>query len=85
VFLARDDTPLDEYQPDPVDVDDVVEVAPADLLGVFGTGRRVLARSLRYGAACTVGEDDLVPNRGYWVTLLVMAERFATGRTPLAI
>jgi isopentenyldiphosphate isomerase len=85
VFLARNDTPLEDYRPDPVDVDDVVEVSPVDLLGVFDTGRRVLGRSWRSGPACTVGEDDLVPNRDYWVTLLVMAERFLRGRGPLAI
>jgi isopentenyldiphosphate isomerase len=85
VFLVRDDTPLAEYEPDPVDVDDVVEVAPSDLLTVFDTGRRVLGRSWRFGPACTVGEDDLVPNRDYWVTLLVMAQRFVDGGTPLAI
>jgi isopentenyldiphosphate isomerase len=85
VYLARDDTALEDYRPDPVDVDDVVEVAPGELLGVFGTGRRVLGRSWRSGPACTVGEDDLIPNRDYWVTLLVMAERFAAGVTPLAI
>ncbi len=85
VFLAPNDTPLGQYRPDPADVDDVVEVSPTDLLGVFGTGRRVLGRSWRSGPACTVGEDDLVPNRDYWVTLLVMAERFADGRGPLAI
>jgi len=85
VFLVRDDTPLEHYRPHPDDVDDVVEVAPAELIGVFDTGRRVLGRSWRSGPACTVGEDDLVPNRDYWVTLLVMAERFAAGRSPLAI
>jgi isopentenyldiphosphate isomerase len=85
VFLTRDDTPLENYRPDPDDVDDVVEVAPGELLGVFDTGRRVLGRSWRFGPACTVGEDDLVPNRDYWVTLLVMAERFVSGREPLAI
>jgi len=85
VYLAWDDTPLAEYRPDTDDVDDVIEVAPADLLGVFDTGRRVLGRSWRSGPACTVGEDDLVPNRDYWVTLLVMAERFAEGRAPLGI
>ncbi|HKA03602.1 MAG TPA: NUDIX domain-containing protein [Acidimicrobiales bacterium] len=85
VYLVRNDTPLEDYRPDPDDVDDVIEVSAADLLGVFDTGRRVLGRSWRSGPACTVGEDDLVPNRDYWVTLLVMAERFANGRTPLAI
>jgi isopentenyldiphosphate isomerase len=85
VFLARDDTALERYEPDPVDVDDVVEVSPTELLGVFGTGRRVLGRSWRSGPACTVGEEDLIPNRDYWVTLLVMAERFAAGVTPVAI
>ena len=85
VFLARDDTPLEQYRPHPDDVDDLVEVGPADLLSVFDTGRRVLGRSWRSGPACTVGEDDLVPNRDYWVTLLVMAERYASGRSPLAI
>src|SRR5262245_32200362 len=35
VFLARDDTPLEQYRPHPDDVDDLVEVGPADLLSVF--------------------------------------------------
>ena len=33
----------------------------------------------------TIGEADLVPNRGYWVTLLVMAQRHLAGQQPLAI
>jgi 8-oxo-dGTP pyrophosphatase MutT (NUDIX family) len=84
VFFARDDRPLEQYRPDPSDVDDVVEVAPAALLEVFGSGRAAPAVARRAGPRL-VGEGDLVPNRDYWVTLLVMAQRFAAGVRPLAV
>jgi len=51
---------------------------------VFGTGAAAAGVALRAGPRL-VREGDLVPNRDYWVTLLVMAERFAAGRGPLAV
>ncbi len=84
VFFARDDRPLARYRPDPDDVEDVVEIEPGALLGVFGTGVAAAGVALRAGPRL-VREADLVPNRDYWVTLLVMAERFAAGRGPLAV
>ena len=88
VFLLADQRPLRDYRPDPREVSGVAEAGIEDLLGLFAdpTGNVVAG----CGPAdpptpCTLGHDDFVPGDSYWITALVMAERFATGRTPLAI
>jgi isopentenyldiphosphate isomerase len=99
VFLARDDRPLEEYSPDPREVDAVVDlpvVAGLDL--VAGLLPEVRCGSVTTGShhqeAVVVTLADLVPEPpdgggaagpAYWTVILVMAARFAAGERALAI
>lgn len=95
MFFMSDDRPLDSYAPEPTEVESLVEIPAGELLeaiGRFGAGdaeHRVDAVEWRPGSApepTTVGANDLIkPVDGYWTVLLVMAERFAAGRQPLAV
>lgn len=89
-FLLLDDRPLEEFRPDPSDVDAVVEVAIPDLLAILADPEAVApARRWRPGhraTATTVTVADLVPAiDGYWTVLAVMAQRLARGERPVAI
>ncbi len=93
VFLLRDDRPLDGYIIEPSELDSVVDVPIDGLLGLLG-GRH---RHLEVSGVAAAGQphaqeiteritvDDLVPGGDYWVTLMVMAQRFLRGELPLAI
>ncbi|MEI7547583.1 MAG: NUDIX domain-containing protein [Actinomycetota bacterium] len=90
VFLLPTDASLTDFNLDCCDADGVVEVALSDLLVVLGDSAYLApCRELdRDGAvhAGTLTAADLVPAvDGYWTVLAVMAQRFATGRRPLAI
>jgi 8-oxo-dGTP pyrophosphatase MutT (NUDIX family) len=92
VFLLRDDRPLSDYSPAVVEVDGLLDVPIDGLLGVFDSdatldvsGIAVEADGATTPIRRTIGEADLVPNRGYWITLLVMAQRHLAGQLPLAI
>lgn len=109
LYFMTDDRPLEDYAPEPTEVESLVEVDARDLLGLIasaraGTGDRssgadgidptdgagsIDAVEWRPGAvpfATSIGATDLIkPVDGYWAVLLVMAERFAAGLTPVAI
>ncbi|MFT7650185.1 MAG: isopentenyldiphosphate isomerase [Candidatus Poriferisodalaceae bacterium] len=93
VFLLRDDRPIEDYVVDPGEVSGVWEVAISDLLALLGGSidSVTIDGVLEAGAntARSAQRDltlaDLVPSDGYWVTLMVMAQRFHAGDTPLAI
>lgn len=92
VYLLRDDRPLAAYAPDDGEVAGVFDVPLGDALRLFGGEAATLTVD---GVALvdghwvptrrTVRHADLVPNDGYWITLLVMARRLVDGETPLAI
>ena len=87
-FLLADQRPLSRYQPDQREVSGVVEVGVARLLELFADPTREAAALCGPAVPptpCTLRHDDFVPGDSYWITALVMAERFAAGRTPLAI
>jgi isopentenyldiphosphate isomerase len=93
VFLLRDDRHPEAYPIQPNEVGGLLEIPIADLLTVFDSPKALVeghgivvdlngafrATDRRLSAA------DLVPNPPYWVTLLIMAERFGLGRRPLSI
>jgi 8-oxo-dGTP pyrophosphatase MutT (NUDIX family) len=92
VFLLRDDRPLSHYSPAVVEVGGLLEVPIDGLLEVFDTDSTLEVSGIVVGEdgtttpiRRTIGEADLVPNRGYWITLLVMAQRHLAGQEPLAI
>lgn len=92
VYLLRDDRPLTAYSPEPAEVDGVFDVPLAGALRLFGDGDAavdatgILAVDGSWVETTrSVTRGDLVPNDGYWITLLVMAERFVHGHAPLAI
>ena len=100
LFLARDDRPLEEYDPDLSEVSAVVDLPVA--AGIDLVARRRAAVDCR---VCPAGSEeveerrvvagDLVPEpllvgdggngSGYWTVALVMAQRFASGEKGLAI
>ena len=87
-FLLADQRPLSRYRPDQREVSAVVEAGIDRLLDLFADPTKEAAA--RCGPAdpptpCTLRHDDFVPGDSYWITALIMAERFATGRAPLAI
>lgn len=93
VFMLRDDRPLDEYVLQVAEVDSVVDVSIPLLLDLIGG--RVHAIDITGIAAAgsldaraieqRVTVADLVPGGDYWITLMVMAQRFLRGEQPLAI
>ena len=92
VYLLRDDRALIDYSPAAEEVDGLLDVPIDGLLNLFdrdGTlevdGIVVASDGSTSSTRRTIGEADLVPNRGYWVTLLVMAQRHLAGQQPLAI
>ncbi len=90
LFLLADDRPLEHYRPDPVEVSAVVESGIDELLDLFADRIPVAPARCAAGptdppAACSLRRADFVPGDQYWITALVMAQRFAAGHTPLAI
>jgi isopentenyldiphosphate isomerase len=99
VYLALDHRALSDYQPDPAEVDGVVELEIASALDLFhGRADEVDAVMAVVGGgldAMRIGVVDFVPEAplddleasswGYWSTVLVMADRLARGDTRLAI
>ena len=90
LFLLADQRPLDDYRPDRREVSVVVETTIDGLLDLFAD--RIGAASARCTSGptdppsrSTLGRGDFVPGDQYWITALVMAQRFAAGLTPLAI
>jgi isopentenyldiphosphate isomerase len=88
LFLLSDQRPLEDYRPDPLEVSDVIESGIDGLLDLYaGRTDAVAARCGRGGptSTCSLDHADFVPGDQYWITALVMAQRFAAGLTPLAI
>ena len=91
-----DDRPIDQFAPDPIEVQSLVEVEVSGLLAAIEQVRSgenpdpsVPAVEWRPGSApltTTIGAQELIkPEDGYWTVVLVMAERFVRGERPLAI
>ena len=101
LYFMTDDRPLEQYAPEPTEVESLVEVGVEELLALIADagatvrprsatdGIRIAAMEWRRGrpsAATTLGADDLIKaTDGYWTVLLVMAERYAAGHGPVAI
>ncbi|MEM7274044.1 MAG: NUDIX domain-containing protein [Actinomycetota bacterium] len=100
LYFLADDRSLADFGPDPAEVESLVEVEVADLLRLLAADQvdeedadtaasSVSAVEWRPGSAerpTTIRQTDLVPAiDGYWVVVLVMAERFVAGDRPLAI
>jgi len=89
VFLVVDDRPITAYEPDPAEVDAVVEIAVTDLLEVLAeptVSRPATAAHNGVAEAIEVDRGDLVVGEdGYWAVLITMAERLLDGRRPLAV
>ncbi len=87
-FLLADDRPLSDFRPEPTEVSHAVEVTIDDLLDLFAD--RTSTAPARFfpadgGEVGRIRRRDFVPGAQYWIAALVMADRFAAGRTPLAI
>ncbi len=90
LFLLADQRPLEDYRPDRREVSVVVESTIDGLLDLFADRTEAVPARCAAGPADspstgTLGRADFVPGDQYWITALVMAQRFAAGLTPLAI
>jgi isopentenyldiphosphate isomerase len=101
VFLVHDDRRLTAYRPDPAEVDAVVELDVEEGMDLLAGQRESVRCPIVAHDADGVGElvvtvGSLVPEAplgpvaagsppGYWLTLLVMAARSASGDRRLAI
>lgn len=90
LFLLADRRPVEDYRPDRREVSVVVEVGIDDLLDLFAdrvptVSARCVGGPTEPPAVCSLRRADFVPGDQYWITALVMAQRFAAGLTPLAI
>ena len=90
LFLVADQRPLDAYRPELREVSAVVETGIDGMLDLFAGRAEVVPARCAAGppappSACSLRHADFVPGDQYWITALVMAQRFAAGRTPLAI
>ncbi len=93
VYLLRDDRPLSGYVIAEDEVASLIDVPIAALLeflaGRIGeldiAGVSSAGHPHQSAFSATVTVADLVPGRDYWITLMVMAERFLRGESPLAI
>ncbi len=90
VFLLADDRPLDEFEPDPDEVDGLVEITTTNLLTMIATPTAsVSALAWSPGGqpepVALTASDLIEPTSGYWTVVTVMAERFARGERPIAI
>lgn len=92
VFFVRSDLPLDRFHPDPTEVASLVELEVESLLSLvdMSTGTaQIEGREWEPGsrvADVKIGPDDLMPGYDdYLIKTMIMAERFADGRSPIAI
>ncbi len=92
-FLVRDNRPLDPYRLPAGEVAGLFECSITGLLAALdappgpfqGNGIVIGENGTMRGCRRAFTATDLVPNDPYWITILVMAERLALGRRPLAI
>ncbi len=92
VFFVASDVALDRFRPDPSEVSGLVEIEVEPLLTLVDPDHpadRIEAVEWEPGTAptgVTIGHDDLMPGYdAYLIKTLVMAERFAAGKSPIAI
>ncbi len=92
VFFVRSDLGLDRFRPDPGEVSSLVEVEVEPLLSLVDPSTRVsriAALEWSPGAPIDevgIGHGDLMPGYDdYLIKTMIMAERFAAGRSPIAI
>ncbi len=92
VYLLRDDRPLANYRLARDEVDAVFDVPIADFLALFDGGPPVTAHGVAtaghldaHEVTTEVTTDSLVPGSEYWVVLMVMAQRFLAGHSPIAV
>ncbi len=92
-FLLPDDRPLEAYRLLAGEVAGLFECSIKELLAALDApSKSVQGNGIVVRENGTIGSSrrsfataDLVPNEPYWITVLVMAERLALGRRPLAI
>ncbi len=93
VFLLEDDRPLNDYVLQASEVDAVFDASITELLHLFaGELQQIELTGVQHAGSpeaapisVAVTLDDFVPGSSYWVSLLVMCERFLNGEQPLAI
>lgn len=101
VFLYPTDAALGALQPDPEEVDGLLEVEVEPLLALLDprqptvTEIQATERSIEHSneqatarlpRSVVLTKDDLVDgNQGYFIKVLIMAERLVNGQSPLAI
>jgi hypothetical protein len=89
VFLLSRDTSLEDYRPDPAEVEGLAEIPITKGLELFsGRVRSLKANGIRWDPRSgrrseitrTVGRRNFVPKvDSYYLTLFIMAERFFAG------
>ncbi len=92
-FLVLDDRPLETYRLPAGEVGGLFECSLAGLLTALdappksfeGNGIAIGENGTMRSSRRAFTKADLVPNDAYWITILIMAERLALGRRPLAI
>lgn len=92
VFFISSDLALNRFQPDPAEVASLVEVEADRLLTLVDPSNPIAgiaAREWTPGSPvsrATIEIDDLMPGYDdYLIKTMIMAERFAAGRSPIAI
>lgn len=92
VFFVRSDLALDRFTPDPAEVSSLVEVEVEALLSLVDPATdtaRIDVREWAPGSTVfepMIGPEDLMPGYdNYLIKTMVMAGRFAAGRSPIAI
>ena len=92
VFFIESDRPLDRFRPDPGEVSSLVEVGVDPLLSLIDSASPVSEVSaIEWSPGSPVldvaiGYEDLMPGyENYLIKTMIMAERFAAGRSPIAI
>ena len=92
VFFVRSDLPIERFRPDPDEVSGLVEVEVEPMLRLVDRADPTTefdAREWTPGTAptdVTIDEADLMPGYdNYLIKTMIMAERFAADRSPIAI
>lgn len=92
VFFVESDLGLDRFRPDPGEVASLVELEVEPLLRLVDPASlttRIDGREWAPGSTVeevAIGPDDLMPDYdNYLIKVMIMAERFAAGRSPIAI